>query len=67
MPAEIHIEKVKEGEFRVRVKEGGSESRHRVTLSETDYLRLSGGKIDAVALVRVPAGARAEGIYSFSI
>lgn len=52
MAAEIHIEKVKDGEFRVCVKEGGSESRHRVTLSETDYQRLSGGKIDAGELIR---------------
>jgi hypothetical protein len=52
MAAEIHIEKMKEGEFRVRVKEAGSESRHRVTLSETDYQRLSDGKIDAGELVR---------------
>lgn len=52
MAAAIHVEKVKEGEFQVRVQQGGSESRHRVTLSETDYQRLSGGKIDAGELVR---------------
>ena len=52
MAAEISIEKVKDGEFRVRIKEGRSESRHRVTLSEAEYQRLSGGKIDAGELIR---------------
>ena len=52
MAADIRIEKVKEGEYRVCVKEGGSESRHRVTLSETDYQRLSDGKIDPGGLIR---------------
>jgi len=52
MAAEIHIEKLKDGEFRVRVKEAGSESQHRVTLGEADYQKLSGGKIDAGELIK---------------
>jgi hypothetical protein len=50
--ARIEVDKVKEGEFKVRVIEGTSESTHRVTLKENDYHRLSGGKIEPHELIR---------------
>jgi len=52
MTARIEVEKVKNGEFHVRVMEGASESTHRVRVSEVDYRRLSEGKIEAGELVR---------------
>jgi hypothetical protein len=52
MAARIEVEKVKDGEFRVRVMEGRSESTHRVRVSEGDYRRLSQGKIEAEELIR---------------
>jgi len=50
--ARIEVDKVKEGEFKVRVIEGTSESTHRVTLKQDDYCRLSGGKIEPNELIR---------------
>jgi hypothetical protein len=50
--ARIEVDKVKEGEFKVRVIEGTSESTHRVTLKQGDYHRLSGGKIEPNELIR---------------
>jgi hypothetical protein len=50
--ARIEVDKVKEGEFKVRVIEATSESTHRVTLKEDDYRRLSGGKIEPNELIR---------------
>ena len=52
MAARIEVDKVKEGEFKVRVIEGTSESTHRVTLKQGDYRRLSGGKIEPNELIR---------------
>ena len=52
MTAQIEVERLKDGEFRVRVIEGRSESSHRVRVSEDDYRRLCGGKIEAAELVR---------------
>ena len=52
MAARIEVDKVKEGEFQVRVIEGTSESTHRVTLKQDDYLRLSAGKIEPQELIR---------------
>jgi hypothetical protein len=52
MAARIEVENLKEGEFRVRVIENRSESIHRVTLTQDDYRRLSGGKIEPHELVR---------------
>jgi hypothetical protein len=52
MAARIEVEKIKNGECRVRVIEGRSESAHRVRLSEDDYQRLCGGKIEAAELIR---------------
>jgi hypothetical protein len=53
MAARIEVEKVKEGEFRVRISEAQSESTHRVTLSPSVYRRLSGGKIEPQELIRL--------------
>jgi hypothetical protein len=52
MAAHINVEKLTEGKFRIRVKEGASESQHVVTLSEQDYRSLSGGKIEPVELIK---------------
>lgn len=52
MAARIEVDKVKEGEFKVRVIEGTSESTHRVTLKQDDYRTLSGGKIEPHELIR---------------
>lgn len=53
MTARIEVEKLKEGEFRVRVSESQSQSTHRVTLAQTDYRRLTGGKIEPQELIRL--------------
>jgi len=52
MAAEIVIKRIKDGDFQVRVKEGGSESQHRVTLSQKDYQRLSGGKVEPIEVIK---------------
>ncbi len=52
MAARIEVEKLKEGEFGVRVIEGRSESTHRVTLAQDDYRRLSRGKIEPHELIK---------------
>jgi len=52
MEARIEVEKLKNGEFRVRVIEGRSESTHRVRLGEDDYRTLCAGKIEAGELIR---------------
>jgi hypothetical protein len=52
VPADIQVEQLGEGEFRVRVIEGASESSHRVTLKPGDYNRLAAGKIEPKELVR---------------
>jgi hypothetical protein len=38
-------------EYQVTVKEGRGETRHRVTLRQADYERLSGGRADPETLV----------------
>jgi uncharacterized protein (DUF39 family) len=50
--ATIEVAKTDDGEFRVRVAEGSSETTHRVTLQAADYQRLTNGKIDEATLVR---------------
>jgi hypothetical protein len=53
--AKIEVQRTNQGEpyaFQVTVKEGGTETRHRVTLCKADYERLSGGQASAEALVR---------------
>jgi hypothetical protein len=52
MAAKIEVERPGENEFRVRVSEGGTETSHLVTVKPEDYLRLTGGKVDASELVR---------------
>ena len=52
MAAEIHIQRINDGDFHVRVKEAGSESQHLVTLSQKDYQRLSGGKVEPIELIK---------------
>jgi hypothetical protein len=49
--ARIEVERVADGEFRVLVIEGKSESSHCVTLKDEDFLRLARGK-SAEELVR---------------
>ncbi len=52
MAALIEVERLKNREFQLRIIEGRSESTHRVSISEDDYQRLCGGKIEADELVR---------------
>lgn len=52
MAARIEVARLNEGEFQVRIIEGKSESRHRVTLKTDDYHRLTGGKIEPPELIR---------------
>jgi hypothetical protein len=52
MAAKIEVEQPGEGDFRVRVIEGGSETSHRVTLKPEDYERLARGKVEPAELVR---------------
>jgi len=52
MAVRIEVEKLKEGEFGVRVIEGRSESAHRVTLTQDNYRRLSRGKIEPHELIK---------------
>jgi hypothetical protein len=52
--ATIEVKKSDHGDsygFQVTVREGGSESHHRVTLRKADYERLAGGKASPEALV----------------
>lgn len=48
----IEIQTVAEGDYRVRVVEGASESTHRVTLKPEDFQRLAAGKAAPEELVR---------------
>jgi hypothetical protein len=53
--AKIEVQRTNQGdpyEFQVIVKEGGTETRHGVTLQEADYERLCGGKASPEILVR---------------
>lgn len=50
--AQIEVEKLKEGEFRVRIIEKSGTSNHRVTLTEDAYRRLSRGKVDPQELIK---------------
>ena len=52
MGAKIEVEKVGEGEFHVRVVEGGTTTSHRVTLKAADHARIAGGQATAQELVR---------------
>jgi len=52
MAAKIEVETTGGGEYRVRVSGGGTETSHKVTVKPEDYLRLTGGKVDASELVK---------------
>jgi hypothetical protein len=52
MARRIEVKKSKDEAFDVRVMEGTSESSHRVTLKEADYLRLAEGKLAHEELIR---------------
>ena len=52
MAAKIEVERAGEGDFRVRVIEGNTETSHRVTLKPEDYERLAKGKAEPRELVR---------------
>jgi hypothetical protein len=52
MSANVSVEKIREGEFQVRIVEGKSQTEHRVTLSPADHQRLSDGKIAPEDLIR---------------
>jgi hypothetical protein len=49
---EIEVEKIGEGDFRVRVIDGTSASTHRVTLKANDFERLAAGKSEPEELLR---------------
>jgi hypothetical protein len=51
MAAKIEVKKSGDGSYEVRVIEGKSESSHRVTLEEKDYIRLTNGSIAAEELI----------------
>jgi hypothetical protein len=50
--ARIEVDKAAEGEFRVRIIEGKSESSHSVTLDPAYYSRLTGEKVEPQELVK---------------
>ncbi len=52
MVANPQVEKNREGEFCVTVREGGSQLSHIVTVSEDYHGELTGGKVSAEELVR---------------
>jgi len=52
MAAKIEVEQANEGDFRVRVIEGKTETSHHVTLKPEDYERLAKGKAEPRELVR---------------
>lgn len=52
MAAKIEVDPTGEGEFRVRVIEGATETSHRVTLKRADYERLASGNVEPAELVR---------------
>jgi hypothetical protein len=52
MAVTIEVDKLAANNFRVRVIEVGSRTTHDVTVSPTDYARLTDGKIEPEELVR---------------
>jgi len=52
MAAKIEVEKIDKSKFRVRVTESGSETSHDVTVSPSDYTRLTNGNVEPEELVR---------------
>lgn len=53
MAAKIEVKKSGDGACEVRVVEGKSESSHRVTLAQKDYIRLTDSKITPEELIRL--------------
>jgi hypothetical protein len=53
MAARVDVEKINEGEFRVRVIEGKSQTSHTVTLTAAGYERIASGKVEPAELVRM--------------
>jgi hypothetical protein len=51
MAAKIEVEQAGPDEFRVRVTEGKSETKHLVTMKTSDYERISGKKVAQSELV----------------
>ncbi|MBZ5501091.1 MAG: hypothetical protein LAN59_02475 [Acidobacteriia bacterium] len=52
MAANIDVQDLGGGAFRVRISEGASQSAHRVTLKPGDYDRLAKGAVEPAELVR---------------
>ena len=52
MASRVEVETLRDGEFRVRVIDGDSQSSHQVTLNAEHYNRLTRGKIEPQELVR---------------
>jgi hypothetical protein len=52
MAPKIEVEKTSKSEFRVRVSEGRSESVYDVSIGQSDFDRLSGGKVEPEELVK---------------
>jgi hypothetical protein len=48
----VHVEKKDENNFVVTVREGGSESTHRVELDDAYYRKLTDGSVSKADLVR---------------
>jgi hypothetical protein len=48
----ITVNKITDNEFRVTVEEGNSRTEHRVTLVDSYYKRLTGGKITREELIK---------------
>jgi len=51
MASKITVEKTGTLEFLVRVTEAGSESVHHVTVKQSDFDKLSGGKVEPEELI----------------
>lgn len=52
MAVKIDVQPAGENQFRVRLIEAKSGTRHVVTVTPENYQRLTGGKVDAAQLVR---------------
>jgi len=52
MAAKIEVEQAGPDEFRVRVTDGKNETSHVVTMTTSEYERISGRKVAPVELVR---------------
>lgn len=51
MAARIEVKKMDDSKFRVRIVESGSETTHDVTVSPSDYTKLTGNRIQPEELV----------------